>query len=177
RRTVFCFHELAFRVTMQRMPAATDLDSSAESALAFLECSACGARHAADQLQTLCSACGKVLLARYDLDRARQTLTRERLAARPRGMWRWRELLPVRDPHNIVTLGEGDTPLLRARRLQADSGLHHLFIKEEGVNPTGSFKARGLAAAVARARELGARKLAIPSAGNAGAALAAYAAQ
>jgi threonine synthase len=92
-------------------------------------------------------------------------------------MWRWRELLPVRDPQNVVSLGEGDTPLLPARRLGAAFGCRALFIKEEGLNPTGSFKARGLSAALSRALELGVREMAIPSAGNAASALAAYGAR
>jgi threonine synthase len=92
-------------------------------------------------------------------------------------MWRWRELLPVYDPAHIVTLGEGDTPLLPAPRLGAQLGLRRLYVKEEGLNPTGSFKARGLAAAISKAKELGVQKVIIPTAGNAGGALAAYAAR
>jgi threonine synthase len=142
------------------------------SALSHLECTGCGARFDADRLENLCTACGRVLYARYDLERARRTLTREALAARGRGMWRWREIMPVRDAENIVSLGEGDTPLLPARRLGEG-----LFVKDEGLSPTGSFKARGIAAAVSRAKELGATALAIPSAGNAASALAAYGAR
>ena len=144
------------------------------STLSHLECTACGRRHDAERLQTLCPDCGKVLYARYDLERAQKTLTRASVASRPRGMWRWRELMPVRDEKHVMTLGEGDTPLLPARRLGAEFGCRHLYIKEEGVNPTGSFKARGLSAAVSRALELGVRKMAAPTAGNAGSALAAY---
>ncbi len=153
------------------------MTEQSSSALSFLECTACAARYSADELHTVCPACGKVLFARYDLERAGRTLRPEDLARRPRGMWRWRELLPVRDPRHIVTLGEGDTPLLPARRLGAAFGCTALFIKEEGLNPTGTFKARGLAAAVSRACELGVRRIAIPSAGNAGSALAAYGAR
>ena len=120
------------------------------SALSHLECSGCGKTHDAEQLHTLCPSCKKVLLARYDLQRARRTLTKEAVARRPRGMWRWRELMPVRDERYIVTLGEGDTPLLPARRLGASFDCNKLFIKEEGLNPTGSFKARGLSAAVSK---------------------------
>jgi len=148
-----------------------------QSTLTHLECSACRRTADADRLQNLCPHCGKVLLARYDLERARQTLTPESLRARPPGLWRWREILPVRHEANIVTLGEGDTPLLPASRLGATLGLRALSIKDESLNPTGSFKARGLSAAVSRAKELGARELAIPTAGNAGGALAAYAAR
>ena len=148
------------------------------SALTHLECSNCGRQAEADVLQTVCPACGKVLLARYDLAAAARTLTKEAMAQRVQGgMWRWRELLPVRDPANIIALGEGNTPLLPAARLGAQVGIADLWIKEEGLNPTASFKARGLAAAVSRAKELGARALALPSAGNAASALAAYAAR
>ncbi|HXX68049.1 MAG TPA: threonine synthase, partial [Polyangiaceae bacterium] len=148
-----------------------------ESTLHHLECTACSAKHEADRLQTLCGSCGKVLFARYDLERARRTLTREALERRPRGMWRWREIMPVRDARFIVSLGEGDTPLLPAPRLGEELGLSRLFVKDESLCPTGSFKARGLAAAVSRNLELGARAFAIPSAGNAASALAAYAAR
>jgi len=147
------------------------------STLSHLQCSTCGRAHEADRLQTLCPDCGKVLLARYDLKAAARTLSREGVASRPRGMWRWRELLPVRDSRNVVSLGEGDSPLLPAPRLGARVGLKRLLIKDEGTNPTGSFKARGLSAAVSRARELGARHVALPTAGNAGGAVAAYAAR
>ena len=117
------------------------------SALTHLQCTACGREHDADRLQTLCPDCGKVLFARYDLGRAARTLTREAVAARPRGMWRWRELLPVRDARNVISLGEGDSPLLPAPRLGALAGLKRLLVKDEGTNPTGSFKARGISAA------------------------------
>ena len=144
------------------------------STLTHLECASCGKRHAHTQLQNLCTACGKPLLARYELRSASRTLTRDALRERPGNMWRYAELLPA-GPY--VTLGEGITPLLEARRAGAALGLERLFIKDEGLNPTGSFKARGLSAAVTAARNLGASTLAIPTAGNAGGALAAYAAQ
>jgi threonine synthase len=140
--------------------------------ITHLECSRCRKTHPHDRLQNVCE-CGGPLLGRYDLAKAARTLTREALAARPGNIWRYGEILPVRDP---VTLGEGMTPVIHARRLGERLGLGNLFIKDEGLNPTGSFKARGLAAAVSSARELGARTLAIPTAGNAGGALAAYAA-
>jgi threonine synthase len=114
------------------------------------------------------------LLARYDLKTAAKTLTRDALRLRASTMWRYAEVLPSRDP---VSLGEGMTPLLHAKRLGKSFGLDKLYIKDEGLNPTGSFKARGLSAAVSRAKELGAKALATPTAGNAGGALAAYAAQ
>ena len=147
------------------------------STLTHLQCSACGREHDADRLQNLCPDCGKVLLARYDLQRAARTLSPDSVAARPRGMWRWRELLPVRDARHIVSLGEGDSALLPVPRLGARAGLKRLLLKDEGSNPTGSFKARGISVAVSRARELGAPEVALPTAGNAGGALAAYAAR
>jgi threonine synthase len=116
------------------------------------------------------------LLARYDLPAVRRYVRRGDCARRPHGLWRYRELLPVLEEANIVSLGEGGTPLLPVRRLGARLGLGHLYLKEEGYNPTGTFKARGLAMAVSKAKELGVRKLAIPTAGNAGSAMAAYAA-
>ncbi|HEV2237235.1 MAG TPA: threonine synthase [Ktedonobacterales bacterium] len=147
------------------------------SLLTHLECTRCGRTYDADAPQTLCPDDGGVLYARYNLARARRELDRDAVATRAPGLWQIPELMPVRDPANIVTLGEGGTPLLPAPRLGARYGFSNLFIKEEGTNPTGSFKARGLAAAVSRAKELGARALTVPTAGNAGAALAAYGAR
>ena len=146
-----------------------------ESSLSFLEGSRSGARYDADVLQRVDPVDGAPLLARYDLERAARTLTPRSLAERHGpGMWRWRELLPVRDARHRVHLGEGSTPLLEAARLGPALGVDNLLVKAEGQQPTGSFKARGMAAAVSRARELGARSLIAPSAGNAGGALAAY---
>src|SRR6266550_4275406 len=142
-----------------------------------LECAACGFRHEARRLHNLCTQCGKPLLVRYDLKRAAVSLTKESLAARAPDLWRYREVLPVEHDENIVNLGEGFTPLVHASRLGAQLGLSQLYIKDEGQNPTQSFKARGMAAAVSMAKELGAKKLAVPSAGNAAGALAAYAAR
>jgi len=145
------------------------------SALTHLEGSSSGETYDADQLIGLDPADARPLLARYDLERAAATLTREALAARRAGgLWRWAELLPVRATEHRIHLGEGATPLLRAPRLGAALGVPGLRIKAEGLNPTGSFKARGMAAAVSRAAELGATGLVAPSAGNAGGALAAY---
>lgn len=145
------------------------------SALTHLEGSLSGEKYSADELQTVDPTDGRPLLARYDLKRAAGTLTVESLAGRRRdGMWRWAELLPVRDRRSVVSLGEGDTPLLRQGRLGKALGLTNLFIKVEGLNPTGSFKARGMSAAVSRTVELGARSFIAPSAGNAAGALAAY---
>lgn len=142
-----------------------------------LECAACQLRHEARRLQNLCRDCGKPLLVRYDLERARNTLTKESLVARSADLWRYREVLPVESDENIVSLGEGWTPLLRAERLGKQIGFDELYIKDESQNPTQSFKARGMSAAVSMAKELGATKLAVPSAGNAAGALAAYAAR
>jgi len=147
------------------------------SALAGLACSECGSVFDADRVQTVCQACDSPLLARYDLERVGDTLDRDELSRRLSGLWRWAELLPVRDPAWRLTLGEGDTPLHHARRLGDRLGLRRLFVKDEGLNPTGTFKARGLAVAVGRASELGVREFVIPTAGNAGGALAAYAAR
>ncbi len=142
-----------------------------------LECGLCGLEHEAQRLHNLCTACGKPLLVRYDLDRAKMTLTKESLASRRPDLWRYREVLPVKDDQNIISLGEGWTPLLHAPRLGKRVGIHELYIKDESQNPTQSFKARGMATAVSMAKELGAVKLAVPSAGNAAGALAAYAAR
>jgi threonine synthase len=147
------------------------------SALTHLACTACGLEHPADRLQNVCTRCGKPLGAHYDLGRASRTLTKESLVARKRSLWRYAEVLPVLSEENRVSLGEGGTPLLRADRLAARVGLNTLSIKDEGLNPTASFKARGMAVAVSKAKELGAKKLAVPSAGNAAGALAAYAAR
>lgn len=147
------------------------------SCLAGLRCTSCGEAYSADEIHTTCPACGKVLFAEYDLARAARTLTPEALRLRPWTLWRYHELMPVRDPVNRLTLGEGGTPLLRAHRLGQALGLSRLWLKDESQNPTGSFKARGLAAAISRAKELGARAVAIPSAGNAAAAMSAYAAR
>jgi threonine synthase len=145
--------------------------------VSHLECGACGQRYEARRLHNLCTECGKPLLVRYDLKRAARSLTKESLRTRGGDLWRYREVLPVERDENIVSLGEGWTPLLRARRLGATLGLDELYIKDESQNPTQSFKARGMTAAVSLCLELGARKLAVPSAGNAAGALAAYAAR
>jgi len=145
------------------------------SALVGLKCTACGADFSADELINVCLKCGKVLFATYDLERVRSTLHKEDLPLRERTLWRYWELLPVAT--SAVSLGEGMTPILQAKRLGEKLGCPNLYIKEEGLNPTGTFKSRGLSVAVSRAKELGAEILAMPSAGNAGAALAAYGAK
>ena len=147
------------------------------SALTHLECGACAVEHDPAKLQNVCTNCGKPLLARYDLAAAGRTLTRESLSARRTDLWRYSEVLPVRADSNIVSLGEGSTPLVRAPRLAGELGCGELYIKDEAGNPTQSFKARGMAVAVSRAKELGVKKVAAPSAGNAAGALAAYAAR
>src|SRR5262249_10741727 len=129
-----------------------------------LECTRCAERFARDSRRSLCARCGGPLFARYEL----AALDRDAFAARPRGMWRWREMMPVLSPENVVTLGEGDTPLLDAPRLSASGKFASVAIKDEGNNPSGSFKARGLSAAVSKAKELGVRSIALPTAGNAG---------
>ena len=139
-----------------------------------LECGMCGARHEADRLQNLCTKCGKPLLVRYDIERAKERVTRAAWERGPDTLWRFREMLPPKGAP--ITLGEGMTPLLAVPRLAEDVGAPKLLVKDESGNPTGSFKARGMTTAVTMARELGAKALAVPSAGNAGAALAAYAA-
>src|SRR4051794_40680083 len=145
------------------------------SALTHLEGSESAASYDPDQLIGLDPADDRPLLARYDLDRAAATLTREALHhRRAGGLWRWAEILPVREAEHRIHLGEGSTPLLPVPRLGTALGVPNLRVKAEGLNPTGSFKARGMAAAVSRAAELGATALTAPSAGNAGGALAAY---
>lgn len=146
------------------------------SYLTHLECGRCGKHHDADVVQSTCS-CGAPLLARYDLATAAATWTRDDIATRPPDLWRYHEILPVRSPHNVVTLGEGMTPLLPLPKLGADFGLSNLLMKDEGLLPTGSFKARGAAVGISRARELGVSKVAMPTNGNAGAAWATYAAR
>ena len=139
-----------------------------------LECSLCSKQFAAGRVHNLCE-CGGPLLVRYDLERVRKEWPRDRLAAVPHSMWRYAPVLPA-SAKSIVSLGEGMTPLLRAARLGSALDADDLWIKDEGLNPTGSFKARGLSCAVSMAVELGITKLAIPSAGNAASAMAAYAA-
>ena len=144
--------------------------------LTHLECALCGQELEADRLWNLCPACDKPLLARYDLKGASRAVSREEVAGREPNLWRYRELLPIRDPRYVLCLGEGFTPLVHAARLGRKVGFANLFIKDEGLNPTGTFKARGLAVAVSRAWELGVEEVSIPSAGNAAGAMSAYAA-
>jgi len=145
------------------------------SALTHLECSLCKKQFQAGKVHNLCD-CGGPLLVRYDMESTRRAWNRDRVADGPNSMWRYAPVLPPQHPESIVSLGEGMTPLVRTRRLGSRIGADHLWVKDEGLNPTGSFKARGLSCAVSMAVELGIRKLAIPSAGNAASAMAAYAA-
>ncbi|MDO8541566.1 MAG: threonine synthase [Opitutaceae bacterium] len=142
-----------------------------------LACTACGKEHDGKVPQNVCTACGKPLFAHYDLAAAGRTMTKAALRGRTKSLWRYREVMPVKNDADIVSLGEGFTPLLAAPRLGAKHGMKKLFIKDEAQNPTGSFKARGMTAAVSMAKQFGLQKLAVPSAGNAAGALAAYAAR
>lgn len=155
-----------------------DISKPQETSLLIdLQCSGCGRIYSAQEIQTFCPDCKSPLLAHYNLEAARSRVDRDAIHQRPRGMWRWHELLPVQDPENFVFLGEGDTALLPVPGLGRQLGLSNLYVKDESSNPTGTFKARGLAAAVSKAKELGIRKVIIPTAGNAGGAMAAYAAR
>jgi threonine synthase len=146
------------------------------SLLTGLECRACGTTLGADKPVGPCPTCGHTLFATYDLDRARTGKVLDHFRERPFTLWRYKELLPVRDASHMVTLGEGGTPVLRLSEVPEAPGVE-LWLKDDGQMPTGSFKARGMAVAVSRARELGLRSLYVPSAGNAGLALAAYGAR
>ena len=143
--------------------------------ITHLECSVCAKRHAAGQIHNVCE-CGAPLLVRYDLETVRDTWDRESIPAGPSTMWRYAPVLPVSNPTSIISLGEGMTPLIHTNRLGARVGASDLWVKDEGINPTGSFKARGLSCAISMCVDLGVKKVAIPSAGNAASAMAAYAA-
>jgi threonine synthase len=144
--------------------------------LSSLQCPRCDSSYDANALQNLCS-CGSPLLARYDLAAVRAAVTPAQIAGRAADLWRYRELLPVADDAHVTTLGEGWTPMWRASRYGVHIGLSNLLVKDEGLMPTGSFKARGAAVGVSRARELGVKHIAMPTNGNAGAAWATYAAR
>src|SRR5262245_8861569 len=147
------------------------------SFVTHLECANCGQKYDASQVQNLCTACQRPLWVRYDLAALKKNFSKKKLFGRPPTIWRYLELLPVRDPANIVSLTETITPILEAKRLAAHFGLDHLYVKDESRLPSGSFKARGMAMAVSKAKELGVTRVAVPTAGNAGGALAAYAAR
>jgi threonine synthase len=142
-----------------------------------LTCSNCGKAYSANELNTFCLECQTPLLSDYRLEEARAHIDRDEISNRPGGMWRWHELLPLYDPLHGISLGEGDTALLPLIHLGQKTGFPFLYVKDESTNPTGSFKARGLSAAVSRVKELGIKKIIIPTAGNAGGAMAAYAAR
>jgi len=152
-------------------------NSNNNSYISELVCSGCGIQYSSDEIHTFCPSCQSPLLANYALETVRERVDRDKIHIRLSGMWRWHELLPVEDARNFVYLGEGDTSLLHLPNLGKELGLANLFVKDESTNPTGSFKARGLAAAVSKAKELGIKKVIIPTAGNAGGAMAAYAAR
>jgi threonine synthase len=150
--------------------------TSQSSCLVDLLCTYCGKKYDPSEVPRLCS-CGKVLYPQYNLEKAKETLTREKMNSREFNIWRMHEIMPVFQPKFRYTLGEGWTPLLKLETIGREFGLKNLFLKDEGQNPTGTFKSRGLCAAVSKARELNVEEFVIPSAGNAGAALAAYAAR
>jgi threonine synthase len=141
-----------------------------------LECGYCGKNHEADKLWNLCVECNKPLLARYDTDAAAKAFPKDELSDRGPTLWRYREMLPVKDMEKALSMGEGWSPLVHAARLSKAIGFENLYVKDEGLNPTGSFKARGLVMAVSKAHELGVKEVSIPSAGNAAGAMSAYAA-
>jgi len=151
-----------------------NITADRQTFVTHLECSMTGERYEADQLHGL-SRVGRPLLVRYDLEAVKAALTRDELARRPADLWKYRELLPVRRTENIVSLGEIATPIIALDKLAAEAGAKHLWVKDEGRLPTGSFKARGLVMAIAMAKELGVKTIAMPTNGNAGAAAAAYA--
>lgn len=151
--------------------------SSRYSYISHLECSVCGRHFSHLEPQTICPEHQAPLQAVYDLDSLKRSVTKDEIFSRPLGMWRWHELLPILSDQSIISLGEGDTPILPLNRIGSELGMAHLLIKDEGRNPTHAFKARGMAAAVSRAAELGIRKFIVPTAGNAGASLATYAAR
>jgi threonine synthase len=147
------------------------------SFVSHVECTVCGQHHDAKRLLTVCEKCGQMLAVRYDLSRVAASVSKDVLRSRPAGMYKFRELTPLADGEEPVSLGEGGTPLLALPRLATHLGLRHLWAKDEGQNPTGTFKARGLGMAITRARALGVRGLIVPSAGNAGGAAAVYGAR
>lgn len=143
-----------------------------------LECTypGCGEKYSVDEINKLCIKCGRVLYARYDIESVKKSMSKEDLINRDPNMWRYFEMMPVKDPKNVICLGEGFTPIFRAENLGKIEGYTDLHIKDEGLNPTASFKARGMSAALSKAKELGIKNVTMPSAGNAAGAMAAYAA-
>ena len=148
-----------------------------KSFLTHLECTYCGKVFSSEEPHRLCDDCGKVLYPRYDISSARKSLKKEDLLYRSSNMWRYFEMMPIINESNIITLGEGFTPIFKTGRLGERIGADHVLVKDEGINPTASFKARGLSAAVSKAKELGIMRLSMPSAGNAAGAMTSYAAR
>ena len=148
-----------------------------KSFLTHLECTYCGEVFSSEEPHRLCDDCGKVLYPRYDISSARKSLKKEDLLYRSSNMWRYFEMMPIINESNVVTLGEGFTPIFKTGRLGEKIGADHVLVKDEGINPTASFKARGLSAAVSKAKELGITRLSMPSAGNAAGAMTSYAAR
>ncbi|MGP1906705.1 threonine synthase [Metabacillus sp. JX24] len=146
------------------------------SYVSHLECPKCGTEYSVKDVQQLCT-CGSPLLVRYHLDQVKSMLTKEEISRRENSLWRYHELLPVEDPKHVVSMGEGMTPLLKMDRLGSEYGLTQLLMKDEGLIPTGSFKARGAAVGISKAKELGVKTFAMPTNGNAGAAWSLYAAR
>lgn len=144
------------------------------SFISHLECPKCNERYEENKIQQLCK-CGSPLLVRYDLEKAKKSFSKEELSKRPKSLWRYHEVLPVKNKEHIVSLGEGGTPLQPFTKLGEKYGLKNLYIKDEGIIPTGSFKTRGASVGVSKAKELGVTRLAMPTNGNAGAAWALYA--
>lgn len=153
------------------------VSSTSDSFIEKLECTYCGKIFSAEEINTICDSCGKVLYPRYNLEKAKEFLTKELIEKRKvYNIWRWHEIMPVKQEKNRITLGEGWTPLVKVNNFGKKNNLSNVYIKDEGLNPTATFKSRGLCAAVAKAIELGKKEFVLPSAGNAGAALAAYSA-
>ncbi|NHK29761.1 MAG: threonine synthase [Asgard group archaeon] len=153
------------------------VSSTSDSFIEKLECTYCGKIFSAEEINTICDSCGKVLYPRYNLEKAKEFLTKELIEKRKvYNIWRWHEIMPVKQEKNRITLGEGWTPLVKVNNFGKKNNLSNVYIKDEGLNPTTTFKSRGLCAAVAKAIELGKKEFVLPSAGNAGAALAAYSA-
>lgn len=143
--------------------------------LSHLECGYCSKVFDKNRIWNLCLDCGKPLLARYNIESAKKSFKKESLVSRDKTLWRYYEMLPINEKKYQLSLGEGFTPLIKAERLEHEIGLKNLFIKEEGLNPTTSFKARGLCVAISKAYEFGIKEVSIPSAGNAAGAMSAYA--
>jgi len=145
--------------------------------VSHLECANCGTKYDAAKVHNLCTSCNRPLWVKYDLPALKQAFPKQKLAGRPATLWRYLEMLPIQDPSRIVSLSETVTPLMETKRLAAEFGVIDLFVKDESRLPTGSFKSRGMALAISKANEFGIRRVAVPTAGNAGGAMAAYAAR